>query len=167
MIDGCAGTTQFRTTAGGVSISYREIVFLDPFQHLPDNGQITTMVGVTCGVPTPRDVYSLSDVYHVDFSVDPRFSLPPAPPEWNAPYVASAGDLSVSINSLDDPLPSNAHNSFTPSTWRLVNQTVSVDKVCAEQQFMQGHATVSFIKNDGTPCTVTIHSQGTRVVSGR
>ena len=100
------------------------------------------------------------------FRVDPHFSLPPAPADWRAPYVASAGDLSVSINSSDDPLPSNSDNSFTPSTWRLVGQSVSVDKVCAEQQLMQGQATVSFIKNDGTPCTVTIYTQGTRVVAG-
>jgi len=50
---------------------------------------------------------------------------------------------------------------------RLVDQTVGVDKVCAEQQLLQGHATVSFIKNDGTPCTVTVYAQGTRVVAGQ
>ncbi len=167
MIDACAGITQFNPNGAGVSISYREIVFLDPFNHLPDNGMITEEAGVTCGVGIPVSVYNQSDVYHVDFSVDPHFSLPPAPPEWSAPYVASAGDLSVSINSSDDPLPSDANNSFTPSTWRLVNQTVGIDKVCAEQQLLQGHATVSFIKTDGTPCTVTIYAQGTRVVAGQ
>ena len=167
MIDTCAGITQFKTDAGGVNLSYREVVFLDPFQHLPDNGSINTKVGVSCPVGIPVSVYARSDVYRVSFSVDPRFSLPPAPPEWTAPYVASAGDLSVSINSSDDPLPSDADNSFTPSTWRFVNQTVSIDKVCAEQQLMQGHATASFIKNDGTPCTVTIYAQGTRVVTGQ
>jgi hypothetical protein len=166
VIDTCAGSTQFND-AGGVSAFYKEVVYLDPFMHLPDNGQIITKLGVTCAVATPGDVYGLSDVYHVDFDPDLPFSLPPAPPAWSAPYVTSAGDLSVSINSTDDPVPSHAHNSFTPSTWRLVNQSVSVDKVCAEQQLLQGHATVSFIKNDGTPCTVTVYSQGTRVVSGQ
>jgi hypothetical protein len=167
VIDTCAGTTQFNTKAGGVNISYREIVYLDPFQHLPTNGDITTKMGVGCAVEIPVSVYNQSNIYRVEFSVDPHFSLPPAPPAWSAPYVASAGDLSVSINSSDDPLPSDASNSFTPSTWRRVNQTVSIDKVCAEQQLLQGHATVSFIKNDGTPCTVTIYAQGTRVVTGQ
>ena len=165
MIDGCAGTTQFKTNAGGVTLFYHEVVFLDPFQHLPDNGQITTKIGVSCPVGIPSSVYGQSDIYRVEFSVDPRFSLPLAPPAWTAPYVASAGDLSISINSADDPLPSDANNSFTPSTWRFVNQTASVDKVCAEQQLMEGHATASFIKNDGTSCTVTIYAQGTRVVA--
>ena len=167
VIDTCAGITQFHASAGGVNIGYREVVFLDPFQHRPDNGQITTQIGVSCPVGIPTSVYARSDIYRVEFRVDPRFSLPPAPPEWRAPYVASAGDLSVSIDSADDPLPSNANNSFTPSTWRFVNQTVGIDKVCAEQQLMQGHATASFIKNDGTPCTVTIYGQGTRVVAGQ
>lgn len=165
VIDTCAGTTQSKTNAGGVNLSYREIVFLDPFSHLPDNGSINTKIGVSCPIGIPVSVYARSDIYRVNFSVDPRFSLPPAPPEWTAPYVASPGDLSISINSADDPLPSDADNSFTPSTWRLTNQTVSVDKVCAEQQLMQGHATASFIKNDGTSCTVTIYAQGTRVVA--
>jgi len=167
VIDGCAGTTVAKANAGGVNIGYREIVYLDSLNHLPDNGMINTMVGVVCPIGIPVSVYAQSDVYRVSFSVDPRFSLPPAPPAWIAPYVASAGDLSVSINSSDDPLRSDASNTFTPSTWRLVNQTVSVDKVCAEQQLMQGHATASFIKNDGTPCTVTIYAQGTRVVAGQ
>jgi hypothetical protein len=82
-------------------------------------------------------------------------------------YVASPGDLAISIDSANDPHRSDLHNTFTPSTWRLVGQTVTVDKVCAEQQLMQGHATVSLIKNDGTPCTVTSYSQGTRVVAGQ
>jgi hypothetical protein len=91
--------------------------------------------------------------------------VPPAP-DWAAPYVPSAGDLSVSIDSANTH-PSQAMNSFTPATWRLVNQTASVDKVCAEQNLMQGHATVSFVKNDGTPCTVTIYAQGTRAVGSQ
>jgi len=66
-------------------------VFINPISHQPDNGMITTKVGVTCGVGTPTSVYGLSDVYHVDFSVDLPFSLPPAPPEWRAPYVVSQG----------------------------------------------------------------------------
>jgi len=167
VIDGCAGITLSKTNAGGVNVGYREIVYLDSLNHLPSNGMINTMVGVVCPVAIPVSVYAMSDVYRVTFSVDPRFSLPPAPPAWTAPYLASAGDLSLSINSSDDPLPSEADNTFTPSTWRFVNQTVSIDKVCAEQQLMQGHATASFIKNDGTPCTVTIYAQGTRVVTGQ
>jgi hypothetical protein len=165
VIDTCSGTTQFNTGAGGVNLDYRQVVYLDPFQHLPTNGSITTRAGVTCAVRLPVSVYGLNDLYRVSFSVDPPFSLPPAPPAWTAPYVASAGDLSLSIDSAAVPLASSASNSFTPSTWRLVNQTVSVDKVCAEQQSIEGHATASFIKNDGTPCTVTIHAQGTRVVA--
>lgn len=167
MIDTCAGTTQSHTSAGGVNLSYREVVYLDAIQHQPTNGMITTRIGVSCPVAIPTSVYGMSDIYRVTFNVDPHFSLPPAPPAWVAPYVPSAGDLSVSINSTDDPLPSDASNSFTPSTWRFVNQTVSVDKVCAEQQLMEGHATASFVKNDGTSCTVTLYAQGTRVVTGQ
>ncbi len=164
VIDECAGETLF-ATAGGVNAFYLETVFFDPIHNQPDNSSTNTKLGVTCGVPTPTSVYGLSDIYQVDFTVDPA-GLPPPPPEWPAPYVVAPGDLAVSIDSANDPVPSHRHNSFTPSTWRLTNQTVSVDKVCAEQQLMQGHATASFIKNDGTPCTVTIYSQGTRVVSG-
>ncbi len=36
VIDACAGITQFNPNGAGVSISYREIVFLDPFNYLPD-----------------------------------------------------------------------------------------------------------------------------------
>jgi len=162
VIDECAGVTLF-AAAGGVNVFYREVVFLDPINHQVSNSSVTTKLGVTCSVPTPTSVYGLSDIYQVNFDID---SLPPTPPDWTAPYVVSPGDLAVSIDSTNDPLPSHRHNTFTPSTWRLTNQTVSVDKVCAEQQLMQGHGTASFIKNDGTPCTVTIYSQGTRVVSG-
>jgi hypothetical protein len=165
VIDTCAGTTQFKADAGGVNLDYDEVVYLDAVQHLPTNGAITTKAGVSCPVGIPVGVYGQSDVYRVGFSVDPHFSLPPAPPAWTAPYVVSPGDLSLSIDSANDPLPSDASNSFTPSTWRLVNQTVSVDKVCAEQQSIEGHATASFIKTDGTSCTVTIYAQGTRVVA--
>ena len=167
VIDGCAGTTQFKVDSGGVNLFYRETEFLDSMTHQPDNGMIITQLGVTCSVATPTNVYSLSDIYQINFSPDLHFSLPPAPAAWSAPYVASPDGLSVSISSADVPHPSEMHNTFTPSTWRLVSQSASIDKVCAEQQLMQGHATASFIKNDGTPCTVTIYSQGTRTVSGQ
>jgi hypothetical protein len=165
VIDTCAGTTLFHASAGGVDLSYDEVVYLDALDHLPTNGAIVTRAQVSCPVGIPVDVYGLSDIYRVTFNVDLPFSLPPAPPAWTAPYVASPDDLSVSIDSSDDPLASEASNSFTPSTWRFVNQTVGVDKVCAEQQLIEGHATAAFVKNDGTPCTVTIHAQGTRVVA--
>ncbi len=166
VIDGCAANTQY-ANAGGVNAYYREIIYINPINHQPDNGMINTKLGVTCPVPTPTDVYGLSDIYQVNFTIDPNVSLPPGPAEWPAPYVLTPGDLSVSIDSANDPVPSHRYNSFTPSTWRLLNQTVSVDKVCAEQQLMQGHATATFMKTDGTSCTVTIYSQGTRVVSGQ
>jgi hypothetical protein len=112
-------------------------------------------------------VYGQSNIYGVDFRVDGTAPPPPPAPDWRAPYVASPSDLAISSDSANDPHRSDLHNTFTPSTWRLVDQTVTVDKVCAEQEFMQGHATVSFIRNDGTPCTVTIYSQGTRAVAGQ
>jgi hypothetical protein len=163
VIDECAGETQF-ATAGGLNAFYLEVRFLDPITHQPSNSTVQTKLGVTCGVPTPTSVYGLSDIYQVNFTID---SLPATPPDWTTPYVVAPGDLALSVDSANDPIPSHRHNTFTPSTWRLTNQTVSVDKVCAEQQLMQGRATASFIKNDGTPCTVTIYSQGTRVVSGQ
>jgi hypothetical protein len=166
VIDTCAGTTQAKTNAGAVSLSYREVETLDSQTHLPSGNQFTNMMsGVSCPIPTPTDVYGLSDIYGIRFRVDRN--RPPGLPAWTAPYVISADNLSVSIDSNDDPIRTDAMNTFTPSTWRLVNQTVSVDKVCAEQQLMQGHATASFVKNDGTSCTVTIYAQGTRVVGGQ
>ena len=127
----------------------------------------TTEISVGCGVATPTDVYHLSNTYRVMFRIDPHFPLPPAPADWPPPYALAAGDLGVSVDTTADPTPSNVMNSFTPSTWRVVGESVSVDKVCAEQQPMQGHAIVSFIKDDGSPCTVTIYSQGTRAVVGQ
>jgi len=165
VIDGCAGITKFNTGTGGVNLFYDETEFVDSTTHEVTNGEIITKLGVTCGVATPTNVYSLSDIYQINFSPDLPFLIPPPPGAWTTPYVASPDGLSVSIDSADAH-PSDTHNTFTPSTWRLVGQSATVDKVCAEQQLMTGHATASFIKNDGTPCTVTIYSQGTRTVSG-
>jgi hypothetical protein len=166
VIDTCAGTTQAKTNGGSVSLSYREVEFLDLQTHQPSGNQATDMMsGVSCPIPIPTNVYARSDIYGINFRVNRN--RPPGPPAWTAPYVISADNLSVSIDSNNDPFHSDAMNTFTPSTWRLVNQTVSVDKVCAEQQLMQGHATASFVKNDGTSCTVTIYAQGTRVVGAQ
>jgi hypothetical protein len=165
VIDGCAGVTKFDATGGNVSVEYLELLYYR--DGTPYNGSITTKVGVSCPIGIPTDVYSRSDIYRVNFTPDLMFSIPPPPAEWTAPYVASPGDLSISIDSANVPHQIDVQNSFTPPTWRLVGQTLGIDKVCAEQQLMQGHATVSFIKNDGTPCTVTIYAQGTRVVTGQ
>jgi hypothetical protein len=160
VIDTCAGVTQFDTNAGGVGANYQESVQTSPYARALG----TTDISVGCSVPTPGDVYHLSNIYSVRFRIDPHFPLPPAPADWPPPYTLAPGDLAVSVDTTTDPLPGDVMNSFTPSTWRVVGQTVRVDKVCAEQQLMQGHATVSFIKQDGSPCTVTIYSQGTRTV---
>lgn len=166
VIDTCSGITQADPSAGGVNLSYREVEFLDSATHMPMGNQATTMmIGVSCPVRIATNVYGQSDIYRVAFSVDRN--RPPGAPAWTAPFVSSADGLSVSVDSNDDPIRSEVSNSFTPPTWRLVNQTVTVDKVCAEQQPMQGHATVSLVKDDGTACTVTIHAQGTRTVSGQ
>ena len=160
VIDTCSGTTQFNTSIGTVAAHYQESVDTSPTVRALG----TTEISVGCSVATPTDVYHLSNIYGVMFRIDPDFPLPPAPADWPPPYTLAAGDLGVSIDTTADPTPSQALNTFTPSTWRRVGQSVSIDKVCAEQQLMQGHATVSFIKDDGMPCTVTIYSQGTRTV---
>jgi hypothetical protein len=164
VIDECAGITLFNTTTGAVNVSYHEYVQL--YQGMVEH-DFTGYVGlgIGCGVATPGDVYGISTTYHMSIDHDLPGSLPQTP-DWRPPYVASPGDLSLSISSVDVPA-SASKVSFRPTTWRLVSQTVSVDKVCAEQQLMQGHATVSFVKTDGTTCTVTIYSQGTRSVAAR
>ena len=160
VIDTCSGATQFNTAAGGVGAQYDETIDTSPTTRALG----TTEISVGCSVPTDTNVYHLSNIYSVMFRIFPHFPLPPAPVDWPAPYTLAPGDLGVSVDTTTDPIASDALISFRPSTWRLVSESVSVDKVCAEQQLMQGHAVVSFIKEDGSPCTVTIYSQGTRTV---
>jgi hypothetical protein len=166
VIDECAGITKGDATAGVVSLTYDGIEELNAMQQ-PTGGTFLTRTGIQCPVQLPVDVYDISNVYRVNFSIDLPLSATGVPPTWGPPYLLAADGLSVSVDSNDDPIQVDHMNSFTPPTWRLVNQTVSVDKVCAEQELMQGHATASFIKNDGTPCTVTIYAQGTRAVAGQ
>jgi hypothetical protein len=161
VIDTCSGMTQFNTSAGPLGAQYDENI--DTSAGVRALGD--TEISAGCSVPTNSAVYGLSNIYSVRFSIfPPEFPVPPAPVDWPSPYTLAPGDLGVSVDTTTDTISSDAMISFKPSTWRLVSASVSVDKVCAEQQLMQGHAVVSFIKNDGTPCTVTIYSQGTRTV---
>jgi hypothetical protein len=173
VVDECIGLTAFSPTAG-LSLSYDEIDDYDQFEspiHLSTQFLGTSMA-LRCGVGTAIDSPYGSTDY--EFTTQPHFT--PSDPPWNwpdsivhatwdgPPFATVSGQTPISLTEADQQ-SQILMETLLPSTWRFVSQTLSIDKVCAEDQLMQGHATLSLIKLDGTPCTVTVYAQGTRSVN--
>jgi hypothetical protein len=173
VVDTCAGVT------GAADSSYIVVAYSEHWYGFSgEQDQVLQAVGMHCNVFAPEAVYGPNGgTYQIGLpwaAPQHKILAPSHAHDWEPPFTVSADRTSIAFGWQGTPPEGTIlgpaiggiidDETWVPATWRVLGESVSVSRVCGEQEAVTASAQITLRKVDGAECTVTIHAQGTRVV---